>query len=110
MIRDEDGAVIGYLTFDLISGMESDPIVITVDIPVDGRLQAGSSAIFTVMARENGTVDPYVDLSVGLDLSGYTPATQVQFDLKVVAEAVSGRLRDGVGLAAVAASAAGWVT
>jgi hypothetical protein len=85
-----------FMPFDLVSNETSDPVTLTVTIPESGWLRSGSDTAIKIKAREHGSSDPYVDISgEGIDLSGYSEGTDVEFDFVAAAQSVSG-MRRGV--------------
>jgi hypothetical protein len=104
--------MIGYIPVDLSDG-ENKTFVLRI-IPADGfflKATPGDDDV-TISARENGTADPFVDINDSpIDLSGYTPETAVDFDIKVAAGSpLNGIRRFVLNVAVSMSSAAGWVT
>lgn len=111
MLTDTLNRAIRYLPFDLVSGEQSTAIVIRVTPDAERTLRCGVSADVTFKARENGTADPYVDISTGLDLSGYPAGVPVDFDLICLATTgLTGLRRVPLAVVVTESSAAGWAS
>lgn len=111
LLTDGAGHDIGYITFDLVSGVTSDPVIVWADPNVEGAmLQSGTSAIGRLKARRTGTADPYVFLDTpGIDLSTDAPDL-TSFDLICVAQSVSGLERDAIFVGVTHSGSAGWTS
>ena len=100
---------IGYLSFDLVSGASSAPVVVRVT-PAEGLIfQSDQSDALSLKAREHGTSDPFVDLADGIDLSDYPAGVPVDFDLVCeAAEGLTGLVRVALFAGVVSSGGAGW--
>jgi hypothetical protein len=109
-IQSTNGKRVGYLAFDLSDGETSGVVVLRV-LPATGySLQADADVDVEIQARENGTADPFVDLATSpIDLSGYTPETPVDFDIRAVAGSPLVDVRRvAINLSVASAGAAAW--
>jgi hypothetical protein len=110
-ITNTNGKRIGYLSFDLSDNETSSTVVLRVIPAVGFQLQALPVDVdVEIQARENGTADPFVDLATSpIDLSGYTPETPIDFDIRAVAGSplVDVR-RAALHIAVVSEGAAAW--
>lgn len=99
MLRDTQARKIHSFPLDLNAGEEVllGPFVVT---PEDGAvLTREPLAEIDFYVRETGSGDPFVDLTTGVDLSGYQSGVNVSFDLKAVASPdLVGRFRGTVWL------------
>lgn len=107
-LLDRASLPVKFLSFDAVAGETIGPITIRV-IGADATLESESNALIKLKARLHGTADPYVDLATGIDLSGFTPDSNVDFDLIVVADAgLTGLVRVGLFCGVVTGTEAGW--
>lgn len=92
-ITDIDDVSITYISMSLPELTESSVFVIKVPCVVGTSLSSVIDASAKVLARLNGTVDPFVDLATDpIDLSPYNGETK-SFDVKVEALNVVGLVR-----------------
>lgn len=106
-LRDSTDAVIGYLTFDLVSGETSPPTVIRVTAAANLTLLSESDSHVQLKARHHGTADPFVDLAGGIDLGAFSPGP-VDFDLIAVAGSITGLVRVALFIGVTSAGGAAW--
>ncbi len=107
-LLDTTNKVIRFMSYDLIAGQVSEPVVVRV-IAGDAMLVSEQSDDVMLKAREHGTADPFVDLADGIDLSGFTPGSNVDFDLICEAsEDVVGLVRAALFLGVVTSGPAAW--
>jgi hypothetical protein len=94
---------VGYMSYDLVANQVSDIVVLGVSIPANGsgRLVSGTSLSIKIKARETGSSDPWVDLSVGIDLSSYPVSTEVDFDFRAEAQSVDTLVRGVIGISVI---------
>lgn len=103
------GKRIQFMSFDLIAGETSTAALVRVIASDGAQLLSEANDDITFKAREHGTLDAYVDLASGIDLSGYTPDVAVDFDLICQAsEDITGLFRDGFFVGVGSSGPAGW--
>lgn len=106
-LRDTTDKRIGLLYWSLIANEQSAPVVVRVTAG-ESQLMSNTSAAVKLKAREHGTSDPFVDLSEGLDLSGYTPGSAVDFDLVAEGQDIDGVAHVGLFIGVTSSGGAGW--
>ncbi|HEX8090034.1 MAG TPA: hypothetical protein VF762_14330 [Blastocatellia bacterium] len=100
---------ISYITFEPVAGESSAAVTVRVTAAAGARLLSGQSDSVVLKVRESGSGDPYVDLSAGVDLSGYTPGASIDFDLICEAsEELTGLVRVALFLGVVNSGGAAW--
>lgn len=109
-ITDSAGNTIGYMAYDLSDGETTATIALTITPASGFSLSATpSDADVEIQGRENGSGDPFADLATPVDLSGHTPETPVDFDIRVVAaDPLTGIRRVPIWLAVSNAKALAW--
>ncbi len=81
MIYDSDGNEFPYLQLSILSGQQSNVVVIGVDAG-DYMLTATQDSNTQVLARRNGTSDAFQDISITpIDLSALSG--RILFDVKI---------------------------
>ena len=95
-ITDIDDVPITYISMSLPELTESDIFVIKVACLIGTSLSSDANINAKVLARLNGTADPFVDLAViPIDLSPYDGETK-SFDVKVEALNVVGLVHEAI--------------
>ena len=108
-LRDQNGDEFGYLPFDLAAGEESATLILRVTAEAGAKFLSESHPDFQLLAREHGTLSPFVDLATGIDLSIYTAGASVQFDVKGKASSlIVGQVSGMVWLGVMTSNVAGW--
>jgi hypothetical protein len=103
------GKQIRYVAWDLVAGETSEAVTVRVTPQQGATLLSEQSDSIVLKAREAGSIDAYVDLAEGLDLSAYTPGEAVDFDLICEAsEALTGLVRVALFLGVVNWGGAAW--
>lgn len=110
-IKNTNDSTLSFLNFDLSDSEISSVVQVRV-VPADRYMLkvAPVDADFSVFARENGTMDPWIDIGLNpIDLSGYPEDVPANFDLKVAAAATLTGIRRLVAFLSVSSDgAAGW--
>jgi hypothetical protein len=100
---------IGFLYYDLVSGEVSESVVVRAVAEAGATLKSTTSASAKLKAREHGTMDTFVDLADGINLSAYTPGDPVDFDFICEAtEDLTGLNRAALFIGVVNSGAAAW--
>lgn len=89
-MTDTNGQALTYVSVQLPESSDGGVLVVRVPCVAGMSLTADDDPDVRVLARENGTADPFQDLaSSPLDLTPYAGADQ-DFDVKLHANSVSG--------------------
>lgn len=110
MLTNLSGNQIRYVAYDLTAGETSESVTVRVtDVQPGTTLLSEQSDSVVLKAREAGSLDPYVDLADGIDLSGYTPGSSVDFEIVCAAsEELTGLIRVALFLGVVTSGSAAW--
>lgn len=97
-ITDTNDVPVNYLHFSQAESLDSAVFVLRIPCVAGQWLAADANSDVSIMAREHGTADAYVDLSSSpIDLTPYAGSDQ-DFDFKVHTNAIAGLVSTAVNL------------
>ncbi len=109
MITNLTGEQIRFVAYDLTAGETSEAVTVRVTAQPSAMLLSEQSDSIALKGREAGTLDAFVDLAEGIDLSEYTPGEPVDFEIVCEASGeLTGLIRVALFLGVVNSGGAAW--